>query len=240
MSATSLMVLGYHRVGPPDAGGWETWFSVPTSVFEEHLALVEESPWTPIDGAALVEGLRDPASLPERPLVITFDDGYVCTRSRAAPLLAARRMPAVLFVPTDHIGKRNDFDPGEPPGAICDWDDLRSLESHGVAVQSHAASHRHFDELSLDEQIEELRRSKDVLEDGLGRPVTTWAYPFGARGSRPVELAAAARSLGYAGACVYPGGGNPLPVADPFGIRRIAVGPDTDLRALLRGDQHGT
>ena len=142
--------------------------------------------------------------------------------------------PGVLFVPTDFIGKCNEFDAGvEPQEAICDWDDLRELDRYGVSIQSHGASHRRFSELTPAELEDELRRSKATLEAGLGKAVETIAYPFGDGG---VDLQAVDRALertGYRAACLYGGGPNRVPVANPYRLTRLAIGPDTNLQAML-------
>ncbi|MFD2093544.1 polysaccharide deacetylase family protein [Blastococcus deserti] len=234
--ARELLILGYHRIGPPGPDGWETWFFVPQEVFDHHLDLIRDSVWQPIDLDAFLRGLDDPATLPEHPILLTFDDGYRCMRDVAAPVLHRHGMPAVLFVPTDHVGGPNAFDPWEPPGRICDWADLRFLERRRIAVQSHAASHRTFGDLTLQEQTEELHRSKQAIEKGLGRPVHLLAYPFGDRGREPERMAQAARSIGYSAGCGYPGGVNDLPVPDAFALQRVAMGPDTDLASWLARD----
>src|SRR3712207_7532296 len=64
-----------------------------------------------------------------------------------------RRPPrSTLFPYTTLFRSPNAFDPWEPPGRICTWDELRALERGGVAVESHAASHRTFSELSLEDR----------------------------------------------------------------------------------------
>jgi peptidoglycan/xylan/chitin deacetylase (PgdA/CDA1 family) len=113
---------------------------------------------------------------------------------------------------------------------------LRELERSGVSIQSHGASHRSFSKLTLAEQEEELARSKVILEAGLEKPVEVFAYPLEDGGT---ELRATGRALeraGYRAACLYKGGPNPLPIAEPYCLTRLAVGPDTDLQvALERG-----
>lgn len=194
-----------------------------------------ENGWQVIDLTAFLKGLAAPHSLPEQAALLTIDDGYRSIREVALPSLLRFGYPAVLFVPTDFIGGRNDFDAGvEPEEAICDWDDLRELEHWGISVQSHGASHRRFSWLDLAEQEEELRRSKAVLEAGLGKPVKAFAYPYGDEGVQPHVLRKALERAGYLAACLYGGGPNPLPIADPYRLARLAMGPDTDLQAALR------
>ena len=90
--------------------------------------------------------------------------------------------------------------------------------------------------------IREIRQRKKVtivvyhaLEAGLGKAVETIAYPFGDGG---VDLQAVDRALeriGYQAACLYGGGPNRVPVANPYRLTRLAIGPDTNLQAVLEG-----
>jgi peptidoglycan/xylan/chitin deacetylase (PgdA/CDA1 family) len=233
-SSRRLAILSYHKIGKPPPGGWQTWFYVPEEVFVEHLSYLRELGWQVIDLLALFRGITAPVSLPERVALLTFDDGYRSMRTVALPWLLRFGYPAVLFVPTDYIGGFNDFDAGcEPEEPICDWDDLRELERSGVSIQSHGASHRSFSKLSLAEQEEELVRSKITLEFGLEKPVEAFAYPYGDGGKQPRLTGRALERAGYQAACLYKGGPNPLPIAEPYRLTRVAMGPDTNLQAAL-------
>jgi peptidoglycan/xylan/chitin deacetylase (PgdA/CDA1 family) len=229
-----VAILGYHKVGAPSAGAWETWYYVPEPTFVAQLSCLRDDGWSVIDVATFLRGLEAPANLPPRAALITFDDGYRSVLKVALPCLLRFGYPAVHFVPTDFIGGRNKFDGGaEPEEPICDWDELRELERQAVAVQAHSASHRHFSTLGPAGLEEELTRSKQVLEDGLGRPVEVFAFPYGDDGIDPQATGRALRRAGYRAACLYGGGPNRLPVDNPYRLRRLAMGPDTDLRAEL-------
>ncbi len=231
-----LAILGYHKVGEPSAGGWETWNYVPESTFEGHLKCLGDEGWEVIDLATFLRGLTEPASLPERSALVTFDDGYRSIRQTALPILARFGFPAVLFVPTDFVGKQNTFDAKiEPEEAICDWEDLRALERAGISVQSHGVSHRRFSELGPDAQNEELCLSKSTLDAELTAPVKVFAFPYGDDGKDPKGVQSLLERAGYEAACLYGGGAIQLPIADPYRLTRLAMGPDSDLDALLGG-----
>lgn len=232
----NLAILGYHKIGEPPSGGWPTWFYVPEDVFVGHLGYLHEHRWQVIDLPALLRGIAAPESLPERAAVLTFDDGYRSMRTVALPWLLRFGYPAVLFVPTHYIGGFNGFDARyEPAEPICGWHDLRELERLGVSIQSHGASHRSFSKLGLPEQEEELARSKTTLEANLEGPVEMFAYPYGDNGTEPRATGRALKRAGYRAACLYKGGPNRLPTADPYRLTRLAMGPDTDLRVALEG-----
>jgi peptidoglycan/xylan/chitin deacetylase (PgdA/CDA1 family) len=231
-----LAILSFHKIGGPPADGWDTWFYVSEATFVSFLSRLHEDSWHVIDLQTFLAGLVEPASLPEHSVLLTFDDGYLSMRQVALPWLLRFGYPAVVFVPTDFIGKCNEFDAGvEPKEAICDWDDLRELERHGISVQSHGASHRRFSELAPAELEEELLRSKATLEAGLGKPVEVIAYPYGDGGVDPQSVARALERAGYRAACLYKGGPQLLPIADPYRLPRLPIGPNTDLQEALKG-----
>jgi peptidoglycan/xylan/chitin deacetylase (PgdA/CDA1 family) len=243
----TLAILGFHKIGEPPPDGWETWFYIPEGIFVEQLSYLQEDGWQVIDLATFLEGLAAPNRLPERAVLLTFDDGYRSMRTVALPWLLRFGYPAVLFVPSDFIGGRNTFDGAEPEEALCDWDDLAYLERRGVSVQSHGATHRSLSDLTLTEQEEELCRSKTLLEAGLGKRVEVFSYPYGDDGvsSYPYgddgansptlrQVRETLKRAGYRAACLYGGGAIRLPAADTYRLARLAVGPDSDLQEELR------
>ena len=231
----TLAILGYHKIGEPSPGGWETWFYIPEATFIGQLRALRQDGCEVIDLATCLAGLAAPDALPERAALLTFDDGYRSMRDVALPCLRPFGYPAVLFVPTDFIGGRNTFDAGnEPDEPICGWDDLRELDRWGVSVQSHGVSHRPFSDLEPAEREAELLRSRAALEAGLGKPVEVFAYPYGDAGRDAAAVEALLQRTGYRAACLYGGGPISLPAADPYRLARVAMGPDTDLRAALR------
>ncbi len=230
----TLAVLGYHKIGPPPPDGWESWFYVPEPVFVGQLEFLRREGWGVISLGEFLRGLDDPEGLPERSALLTFDDGCRSFLDTALPCLERFGWPSVMFVPTDYLGGRNDFDQGcEPWEPICGGDDLQLLEARGVAVQSHTASHRRLSDLGREEWEDEFRRSKGVLESTLSRPVETVSYPYGDAGDDPLAVAAVLRRVGYRAAFLYGGGLARMPPEGPFHIPRVAMGPDTDLAAAL-------
>jgi peptidoglycan/xylan/chitin deacetylase (PgdA/CDA1 family) len=227
-----IAVLSYHKIGTPAPGGWETWFYIPEDVFAEQLAVLRDGGWQPVDMSTFVEGLTEPEGLPEQMALITFDDGQRSVREVALPLLERFGYPAVLFMPTNFVGLTNTFD-SEPDEPLCDWDDLRELLGRGVAVQSHGVSHRRFSELGPQERALEVERSKAVLEAKLEKSVKLFAYPYGDDADLPPELHQALERTGYVAAFGYGGGPFSFPVTDPYRLERVAMGPDTDLEAVL-------
>ena len=164
---------------------------------------------------------------------MTFDDAYMSLRGEAVTRLRELGVPAIVFTPTDFVGDWNRFDDGtEPREEICDWDTLRELEQNGISVQSHGVSHRAFSTLSAAELTEEAVASRRLLEENLGSPVNLLAYPYGDAGNG-TESADVLREAGYRAAFGYGGGAFSVPAEDVYVLPRLAMGPDTDVRAEL-------
>jgi peptidoglycan/xylan/chitin deacetylase (PgdA/CDA1 family) len=235
MTEHLVAILSFHKIGvpPPPPAGWDSWFYVSEQSFGRFLGELRDEGWELLDLAHFLRGLEDPGTLPTRSALLTFDDGYRSTRDTTLPWLRRFGASGVLFVPTDHVGGYNAFDRGvEPEEPICSWDDLRFLQDSGLAIQSHATSHRSFSTLDDDERARELARSKAVLEEQLGEPVDTIAFPYGDPG--PDSAHGQAAAAGYRAAFLYRGSPVRMPVGDPYRIERIAMGANTDLLAELR------
>lgn len=234
-SDRTLAILAYHKIGEPSDRRWWTCHYIPEATFAAHLGWLRDSGWSVIDAGTFICGLEDPAILPKRAALLTFDDGYRSTRDVALAWLQRFGYPAVIFVPTQFVGTVNAFDAGiEPEENMCTWEELRELEQRGVSVQSHGVSHRAFSELDETEQRDELRGSKAVLEAHLNKRVELFAYPHGDAGrNHRAAMAQVLRALGFEAAFRYGGGPIRGPLGDRYHLARIAMGPDTDLGTLL-------
>jgi peptidoglycan/xylan/chitin deacetylase (PgdA/CDA1 family) len=231
---STLAVLGYHKIGPPGPSAWETWYYVPERVFADQIATLSACGWETIGIGGLRAALSGSRPLPERAALVTFDDGYRSVHEYALPVLKRLACPALLFVPTDFVGRTNEFDSHvEPPEPMCSWAELQELGRSGVAVQAHGTTHRAFSDISPTERRREVTDSKAVLESRLDGAVDFFAYPYGDDADGAEDVRAALAESGYRAAFGYGGGPFELARADRYRLARIAMGPDTDLTAEL-------
>lgn len=177
---SAVTVLLYHRVDDTPAVN-----SVSTATFARQMHWLDchRDRW-PVLGldealARLIAG-----TAPQRSVVVTFDDGHADTLEEAVPLLVASRVPATVYVPTGLIGVAGRLTREQ----VCE------LASAGVTVGSHSHSHPDLRRCSDTELDRELRSSRADLEDLLGRPVHSFAYPFGHADAR---VRTACRAAGY-------------------------------------------
>lgn len=116
---SSVIILAYHHIanpGNPDLA--PTVIDAYPPDFEEQMRYVAAH-YNVISSWDLVRSLREGYTLPPRALIITFDDGYMCFKDTAFPVLKRLNLPSTLFVPTDYPDK---------PGTLFWWDAIyRSL-----------------------------------------------------------------------------------------------------------------
>ncbi len=224
--ARTLRVLMYHKVNDQP----ENPVTVPTGRFAEQMALLKEFGYTVVGLDAVLDHYVKGAALPEKAVLITFDDGYRDNLENALPALQAHGYPAVLFAPLGFVGDRRPLPHDEHlagRGIInrtLDWGELRELEQAGVRIESHGISHRPLAELEIDESAREIAISKLRLEEALGRPVRAFAYVKGSEAHyRPVHLSLL-RQAGYDVGFTSVSGANG-PASDRFRLRRYNVEP---------------
>ena len=118
---------------------------------------------------------------PHRCVRVTFDDAYEHLAEHLPPLIEEFGLRPLIFVPTAYIGKDNtwDYSSGISRVPHLSKDQIKALAQAGVEFGSHG--HRHVDltGLSPDALTDDLRASKDILEDILGEKINSLSYPFG-------------------------------------------------------------
>lgn len=232
-AAGSALVLAFHAVSDLGDDPVLAEYGVPPRRFAEHLDALARRGWRFVDLDAVLAALDGRAQLPEKALLVSFDDAYVDLLSEGCPILEEREIPALAFAVAGLTGGSNEWD--RPLGArelrLLDADGLRALRHHGVEVGSHGMNHQPLSKLTPEESEREVRESAEALESiGLPRP-RAFSYPHG-EWNRPAV--AAARSAGYAAAfTVTPG--RVERGCDRYALPRIEVlAGDTPARLRLK------
>jgi peptidoglycan/xylan/chitin deacetylase (PgdA/CDA1 family) len=213
-----VLVLCYHAISER----FPAAMSVTPAAFERQLALLKRAGYR---GATFADAVRGPSG---RVVAVTFDDAYLSELTLAKPLLDAVGYPATVYAPTAYLDGRGQplkwagieqWHGGEHEHELVpmSWDQLGELAEAGWEIGSHTHTHPHLTTVDDETLREELARSRDEVEQRLGRPCPTLAYPYGDHDERVVAAAGAA---GYAAACTLPGR---LPRPRPLAWPRIGV-----------------
>lgn len=213
----SVPVLMYHSIGGTDR------LAVRPEAFAEQMAYLKDNGFTP-----LPFGRRGRTA--ERPVVITFDDGYADFHEHALPVLERFGFPATVFVTTGWLHDAGPHAAGRPPGRTLTWRQVEEAAATGVEIGTHSHSHAQLDQLGDADLRDELCRSRELLQDHLGRPVTVMAYPYGYSSAR---VRREVRACGYGAACAV---ANAVQTArhDPLTVPRLTVRASTSSDGFAR------
>ncbi len=222
-------VFMYHSISPSTAPDPHR-LRVHPDRLDRHLRLLSR---LGLRGVSLGELVRAQEEGRARGLVgLTFDDGYTDFLDHAVPLLERHGMTGTLYVVAGRLGGANDWDTG-PRLPIMDADQVRAVAAAGHEVGSHTMTHPALAGADPAALVDEVVRSRRVLEDVLQAEVPGFCYPYG---SYDDAAADAVRAAGYDHACVT-GDYDP---GDRFTLPRCYVSPrDTTLHVVARMVRHG-
>ena len=223
----TLRVLMYHKVNDQSPNP----ITVPTAIFAEQMTLLRDLGYTVVGLEAVRDHYLDGAALPDRAVLITFDDGYLDNLENAAPILVEHGYPAVIFAPVGYLASGGRPLPHEEillhsgiRNPTLTWSRLAEVEASGIRIESHGIGHRRLAELDPDEALREIAISKIRLEEALGREVEAYAYVKGSRADYRVEHASLVRQAGYKLGFSAVSGVND-PASDRYQLLRYNVEP---------------
>ncbi len=189
--AASLRVpiLTYHYIAgnpnPKDIA--RNGLSVSPDKFEAQMLYLSQNGYTPITLDALYGIFNNQISAPVKPIVLTFDDGYIDFYTNAFSILRKFNFHAVSFIPTGLIGG----------GYYMNWNQIKEIASSGlVTFEGHTVNHINLPSLSYAAALKQLIDSKNIIQANTGYPVNFVAYP---NGSSNGSVQAAAQKAGYVG-----------------------------------------
>ncbi len=211
-------ILMYHEIASRQ--DTTSRLAVPPVSFAAQLRHLYEAGFTTLTLSGLAAALAgEPALLPERPVVITFDDGFADFHEEALPVLRQYGFTATVFVTTGWIADAGRHAAGRRPGRMLSWNQIRESAVAGVEIGAHSHRHPQLDQIAPGTLRDELMTSKRLLEDELSLAVPSLAYPFGYSNARVRQVA---REIGYAHACAV---GNAIasPGQDPLALPRMTI-----------------
>lgn len=187
----SIPILMYHYIGHnpnPKTDPQRDLLSVTPQQLESQFRWLLVNKYTPIELNTLYAILDHHLPEPEKPVVLTFDDGYKDFYDNAYPLLKTYNFKAVSFIPTGLIGQP----------AYMTWDQIKEIHSSSlVSFEAHTVNHPNLALLSFKNILKELKDSKSKLEEMTGKPVNFLAYPYGQSNN---QIWKAANEAGFIGA----------------------------------------
>ncbi len=172
-------IVMLHKVKGENSSGSKEW-SITHEKFLELLDYLIEFNYQTVTFSDIV--LAKERLSPSKKVVLTFDDGFKHLFDFAIPQLLKRGMKALFYIPTAHIGEYNcwDFARGSGEDQLMDEADLLELDRLGMEIGAHSHHHINLKQIRDENKIlDELLVSKQILESLTGKPVCSFAYPYG-------------------------------------------------------------
>jgi peptidoglycan/xylan/chitin deacetylase (PgdA/CDA1 family) len=163
----------YHYVSDPpeDADEYRLDLSVSPALFRQHMQYLADNGFTTIDLYDLSLAITGWKSLPEKPVILTFDDGYVDNYTTAFPILQEYGFTATFFIITDFI------DQGQP--GYMDWSMIEEMAAAGMRIESHSRTHPDLREQPRDVLLWQIMGSQETLAAHIGYTPRYFCYPSG-------------------------------------------------------------
>ena len=216
-------ILMYHSV---DSGG--DALTVPPAELDAHLDYLRSAGYNTITLREVLDAEDGRGKLPRRPIVLTFDDGYVDAATEVLPRLLKRGQKATFFIVSGFCAENANARVTQWHKQFLTWTEVKALRDAGMEIGSHSVSHRKLSPLKRDDLRAEVTQSRAALEGYLGMRIEFFAYPYNDQSKwvrRAVEKA------GYRGAVVGARGDT-----DPFTLQRLTMHrgiTPSDLRSML-------
>jgi len=197
--AQALVILQYHHISDDTPAAT----SISPRRFREHLEAIEDSGYRVVDLDTVAARIRAGEALPDKAVLITFDDSYISIFDTAFPMLRKRHWPFVVFANTEPV------DLGL--AGFLSWDQLRELAAGGAAIANHSVSHPHMarrqsnetDAAWRERMRAEITGAERRIREELGQNHRVFAYPYG---EFSADLQALLAELDYIAMAQHSGG----------------------------------
>jgi peptidoglycan/xylan/chitin deacetylase (PgdA/CDA1 family) len=213
-----VLVLCYHAVSER----WPAVFALSAERIERQVTALLGKGYV---GATFRDAVLNPPAA--RTLAVTFDDAFRSVHAKAGPVLRSLGVPGTVFVPTALVGGEGPMawsgtdrwlnTPYEDELQPMSWDELGELSELGWELGSHTRTHPRLPTLDRESLRDELEGSRSDLEQRIGIPCGSIAYPYG---NHDPVVVAATRDAGYSAGGALAG---EVQRADPLLVPRVGL-----------------
>lgn len=214
----------YHRVETPPRGANEVRvdLSVPPERFEQQLRYLKQEGYQSITLEDLALHLTRGAPLPEKPVILTFDDGYADAYVNAFPLLKRYGFSGTFFLISAML------DQGDPD--FLSWEQVVEMHEAGMRFEPHSYNHPDLRNRGYQFLVFQILAPKEAIEARTGEPTHFFAYPSGRYDQFVIDVL---RSANFWGAVTIEQGATHT-ADDLFTLRRVRVHGGDDLDTFIR------
>lgn len=222
LTTYTVPILVYHHIRVQQGWAKSTWswkMTVTPQTFARHMQHLADKGYTTMTLSDLTAAIRGERTMPEKPVVITFDDNNLSQYDTALPILEAHGQKAVFYLIVKYLDAAH----------MVNRDRALDLHAKGHEIAAHTMTHRALPGLNDADLAWELTESKRLLEELIGQPVKHLAYPGTAHNQRVRD---ATKAAGYETATIMDPR-NLTEVHDWMKWPRIMMTDDTNLATVL-------
>jgi peptidoglycan/xylan/chitin deacetylase (PgdA/CDA1 family) len=174
--ASYLPILTFHMIDDKSSV-----LSYSPGLFRRFMDTLYRKGYRTINLTNVVEKICIGKPFAEKSFVLTFDDGYASVFEKAFPVLEEYGMTATVFltVGDSNVPGSNNRLPSLNETRMLGWSEIREMRVRGIDFGSHTLTHPDLTRLGRTSIEYEIRKSKEIIEDNLGTPVSSFAYPYG-------------------------------------------------------------
>jgi peptidoglycan/xylan/chitin deacetylase (PgdA/CDA1 family) len=233
----NVPILLYHKIAEVPPRGNTVWISRQT--FADQMATLSAHGFVPVSFEDYIAFRRGTATPPQRPVIITFDDGYESVFTLVRPILKEHGFKATVFLVTQFIGTDDRFDNrwDEPEAhygvKMLLWSEVAALATEGFDFGSHTSSHPYLTTINDALALRELDASACKLETHLGARPSVFSYPFGDGAGNP-HIQALVQDAGYAAAVSTISGIANTLASNIWALPRIKMTEDVSSDQMIR------
>lgn len=183
MNIYDIPIITYHKISNQKEFGLTTVFP---DNFKKQVQLLIEKGYQTITFQQFSEN----SNLPEKPIIISFDDTYKSVYQNAFPIMQDFNYRGVIFVISDYIGKMNNWEAYavQRNHLHANADEIKEMLQNGFEIGSHSKNHKFLPLMNAKEIEEELNVSKKILENNFNVKIKSFCYPFGGYNKRVVSI----------------------------------------------------
>jgi len=174
---SGIPILMYHSISEvtEERAHPYYWTATTPAIFADHMRHLHEQNYKTVSLQEAVNRIETPGGKREKLAVLTFDDGYQDFYTHAFPALNRYGFSATVFLPTAYIGETSRSFKGTD---CLTWNQVRDLGKAGIHFGSHTVTHPQLRTLRAEAIRDEVRCSKETIEEKLGHRVLSFAYPY--------------------------------------------------------------
>lgn len=185
-------ILMYHYIGynPDPSDKARDILATNPDKFKQQMRYLSQQGYQTVSLDTLYAALKQQTTLPAKPIILTFDDGYEDFYTNAYPILQEFNYKATVFIPTGLIEKT----------PYLTWPQIQLMSTQGlITFGAHTVNHYNLTAILSDESWTEISQSKEELQDRLGIPINFFSYPGGSLNNLVVSQVQKAGFIGAVG-----------------------------------------